>query len=282
MSYQIGLSNGMMGDNVEIIMSQCKKAGISAIEISPPQDKYFLVDYQRIYESAQKNEITLWSFHLPFMPFEKWDISKKELQDNTVAYMCELIDKASAIGVKNFIVHPSGEPVADAERAERMECAKKSLFTLAEYAKTKGAVIAVEDLPRSCLGRNSEEILQLISAHEDLRVCFDSNHLLAENPADFVKKLGEKIVTVHISDYDFVDERHWLPGEGKVDWQAVLTALKETGYQGVWLYEIGFKCPATILRERDLTCEDFVQNAKELFSGKTPTIYGTPKTSLGF
>ncbi|MBQ8295661.1 MAG: hypothetical protein IJX87_04420 [Clostridia bacterium] len=44
-------------------------------------------------------------------------------------------------------------------------------------------------------------------------------------------------------------------------------------YQGAWLYGIGFACPKTIYRDRDLVCEDFVKKAKALFAGKTPTVF---------
>ena len=80
--------------------------------------------------------------------------------------------------------------------------------------------------------------------------------------------MGDKIITTHISDYDFVDEKHWLPGEGKINWQELYKALLDIGYKGPWLYELGFKAPNTISRERDLTCEDFANNAKEIFDGK--------------
>ena len=96
-----------------------------------------------------------------------------------------------------------------------------------------------------------------------------------------MEKLADKIVTVHISDYDFINERHWLPGEGKLNWQAILNALKEIGYRGVWLYEIGFSCPHTILRDRDLTCDDFAKNAAELFANKNITIFASHKENLG-
>ena len=162
-----------------------------------------------------------------------------------------------------------------------MSCAKAHLASLAEIAKQYGAVIAVENLPRTCLGRNSDEMLVLISAHENLRVCFDTNHLLGEDPIAFLDRVGEKVITTHVSDYDFVNERHWLPGEGRLDWQAILGKLREIGYGGVWLYEISFSCPKTILRDRDLTCEDFVRNAEELFEGIVPTVASRPKPNLG-
>ena len=103
---------------------------------------------------------------------------------------------------------------------------------------TCGAVIAVEDLPRTCLGNTSDDIRKLISVNDKLRVCFDTNHLLEEDNIEFMKKLADKIITLHISDYDFLNERHWLPGEGKLDWAAMFSTLKEIGYNGVWMYEI--------------------------------------------
>ena len=99
---------------------------------------------------------------------------------------------------------------------------------------------------------------------------------------DFVKALGNKIVTLHVSDFDMVNERHWRPGEGKNDWKSILGALKEVGYAGPWLYEMDFGFPKTIIRERELTPEDLVRNATELFEGKEFTIFSTPKPNLGY
>jgi sugar phosphate isomerase/epimerase len=76
--------------------------------------------------------------------------------------------------------------------------------------------------------------------------------------------VGEKIVTLHVSDYDGIDERHWLPGEGCIDWQALRAALCEVGYDGVWMYELSFGIPKSLPRGRDLCCADFVKNAAEL------------------
>ena len=71
---------------------------------------------------------------------------------------------------------------------------------------------------------------------------------------------------------DLIDEKHWLPGEGKVDWPAIIKALSDACYQGPWLYEIGFAAPKTHPRSRDLTCEDFVRNAQALLAGQKPPV----------
>lgn len=46
----------------------------------------------------------------------------------------------------------------------------------------------------------------------------DTNHLLKDLTEEFIKNLGLKVVTLHVSDYDRIDERHWIPGKGVNDW----------------------------------------------------------------
>lgn len=273
--FRIGMSS--CGENLtDALFADYKKAGVQAIEISfghkPEKD----LDYAEIKRLSDLYGIELWSFHLPFAPFAELDLSRPDLCDHTVEYFKGLIKSGSSIGIKRFVVHPSGEPIFDEQRAARLECSKKSLARLAEYAKGFGGKICVEDLPRSCIGRNSEEMLELLSVHEGLCACFDTNHLLSlEKPHECIRKIGNRIVTLHVSDYDFLDERHWLPGEGDIDWRELYQALCEVGYNGVWMYELGLKTPNSIVRERELTRSDFVANAREIFDGKPLTVRGT-------
>lgn len=277
--FRIGLST-CHKEICEDLFKAYQCAGITDMELENGRQTCNDLDYKLVQTWARRYDVRLWSYHLPFKPHEEVDISKWQSKNNAVMRLSEFIKKASDIGIDKFVIHPSGEPIADDQRKDQMECAKESLAKLAEIAAQNGAVVAVEDLPRTCLGRNSDEILELISGHPALRVCFDTNHLLSEDILAFIRKVGNKIVTLHVSDYDFINERHWLPGEGDIDWQAVLAALKEVGYQGPWLYEIGFNPPATIDRRR-LEVADFAANANALFMGKKPIAIGERKKNLG-
>ncbi len=279
--------------NSKLALSSCGKAinedlfkayaenGIEAIEISLTYDDCEVFDFEEAHKLSQKYNVKLHSFHIPFAPFERIDISKPELAERTIDLVKKYITQGAAVGIKYYVIHPSGEPIPAEERSARLECSKKSLAALAEFAKSLGCVIAVEDLPRSCLGNCSSDILELISAHPDLGVCFDTNHLLGEDIVEFINAVGSRIVTTHVSDYDYINERHWLPGEGLIDWDALCSALSKAGYDGYWLYEIGFEIPWSIDRERFLTCKDFKDNYDELMQGKKPTPIGTPKADLG-
>ena len=72
----------------------------------------------------------------------------------------------------------------------------------------------------------------------DLRVCFDVNHItLYEGAREALSALGGRVGTLHISDHDGVDERHWIPGRGIVDWPAFVAGLDDIGYQGCLMHE---------------------------------------------
>lgn len=264
----------------EQLFCDMKNAGIKHMEVSVSKELSEKLCYENLKSWAEKYEINLWSFHLPFWPFSEIDISKPSLAEFSVEYLKGYIEKGSKIGIDKYVIHASGEPIDEGERELRMQTAKKSLKELVEYASFFGSTIIVENLPRTCLGRDSSDILELLSADDRLKACFDTNHLLKESSSDFIKAVGDKIVTTHVSDYDFKDERHWLPGEGKIDWQKMINDLKSIGYSGIWLYEIGLGCPWTIIRDRDLTIQDFSDNARALFEGKTPMPIGTPKKEL--
>ncbi len=280
---KIGMSS-MGFDLTEENFKKLLENQIDAIEISMTPDKYKDINYKEVKSFSDNYNVNLWSYHLPFSPASEVDPSAldENIRKNTVSYFGELIKKGSCIGIEKFIIHPSSEPIDEKERNEKIKYSMEALDKLAELADKEGCVLCVEDLPRTCLGNTADDILKLISANDKLRVCFDTNHLLEDDNLNFIEKVGDKIVTVHVSDYDFINERHWLPGEGKINWKKLYSALCEKGYNGIWMYEIALKCPKTIIRDRDLDFSDFYKNAHEIFDGKELTVIGKQKENLGF
>ena len=248
-------------------------AGIRTMEISNCSVGYDDIDFDNVKRLADKYGVTLWSFHLPFKTHGgiSHNIADPELADVAVEDQKRHIRIGTRIGIKNFVIHPSGTGIPEIDRPKWIETCKRSLRTLVEYAKEYGAVIALENMTHDCLGNTIDEFLELLNSHPDLRVCFDTNHLLHESPGEFVRKLGNRLVTMHISDCNLEVEQHSLPGEGRIDFQEILTALAKTGYSGPWLYEVSYRCPQPADDKYKLTCASFVKNAEELFAGKAPS-----------
>ena len=271
--FKIGLSTTGKQITPELFENY-QKAGIEYMEVSRPQDEYLTMDYSQLPKYANEYGIKLWTFHLPFKPFDEIDISTSdnEWRKKSVNYIAEIMKKAADVGFNKFILHSGGKTsrTSQAEVDERINRACESYAEMAEITDREGGIICVENLPPVCVGKDIEEVRKLVSADERLRVCFDTNYLLPGDGAEFIRAFADKLVTLHVSDYDFINERHWLPGEGKVDWQKIYNALIEVGYKGPWLYEVSFGSLES--RERLLTCDDFVRNAKEIFENKELTI----------
>ena len=271
-----------LSTNIKIITKETfegyARAGIDCMEVSCGHLNFDEnTDYKALKKWASDSGVELWSYHIPFAPFEEINIAtlNKELRAKSIELVKKSLDKAEYLETKVAVIHPSGEPNKPEDRADLIESAKECLAVLAEYAESKGIVIAVEDLPRTCLGNKSADILEMLKADDRLRVCFDTNHLLEERNIDFIKACGSKIITTHVSDYDFKNERHWLPYEGVNDWVGIVNALEEVGFCGPFLFEIGLTAPETITR-RDLTHEDFYNCYKACVYKKEFPAIGEP------
>lgn len=89
---------------------------------------------------------------------------------------------------------------------------------------------------------NAASMLRLIEqvGSPALGMNFDPSHLFpcGEIPHVVIYQLGKRIFHCHFSDNDGVTNVHWRPGKGKIDWRAVLVALKSVGFDGVISIEL--------------------------------------------
>lgn len=112
----------------------------------------------------------------------------------------------------------------------------RGLRSCAELAASAGLRYSLEAHPFR-YGASCEGLLRILEAVDSpaLGVNFDPSHLFPSGdiPQVAIYRLGEKVVHCHFSDNDGETNVHWRPGMGKIDWEEVLTALRETGFDGV-------------------------------------------------
>jgi sugar phosphate isomerase/epimerase len=146
------------------------------------------------------------------------------------------LDLAVRMGARMVVVHPSSEPIGSDARDERIKQSKRSIETIAGMVHEAGCRMAVELLPRTCLGRSAAELLELLEGVDPgtAGVCLDTNHLMDRfgSLPEVVRSLGPRLFTLHCSDYDGVDEQHWPPLRGVIDWAAFLAALGAACFSG--------------------------------------------------
>ena len=237
-AWQLGMSvNAAMPHPLH----ELKEAGVSCMELTFQTLDIFDPEAQRrcggLVRQAEELGIRLWTVHIPYG--DDWDPSLLDASARKAALekAVRLFDLAKRWGAEMLVLHPSYEPVPAEDRSERLRLARESIRQLGREAEARGVRLAVECLPRTCLGNRSEEIEYLVENAPNVGVCCDVNHLFHETPEAFIRKLGSRIITTHISDNDGTDEKHWLPGEGVIDWNGVIRAFAETGYGGPIVYE---------------------------------------------
>ena len=158
---------------------------------------------------------------------------------------------AAEVGIDIVIVHPNA-PVSYEFTQEGFEAglarSVDSLGILAERAKDAGLRLAVENLPMRHTPRPSGVIgdtLRMIDSLGDhVGVCFDVGHSNANvaDPTAEIRTAGERIFCVHLQDNDGKGEdQHLIPGDGTVDWLAVIDALDRYAPASIRNFETGLE-----------------------------------------
>ncbi len=243
-----------LADITEEILMECRDSGVYSID--PGLSKNFTMEnavsrLSEFHKKAEKYGVFVECIHLPYYGVE-CDISSLSEEERRAAVRNhgEIMKICEEVCPPNyFCIHPSGEPVSDETRQERLENARESLSAL------KHEKLLVENLPRTCLANTTIELFDLIASFDDLHVCCDVNHLLRETPQSALLRLKGRVKHLHISDNDGVDERHRLPGEGVIEWNKVIGSLEKIGYDQVFNYEV-----------RKYSPREVAENKKKLFA----------------
>lgn len=218
---------------VEVAFNKCYR-GVPEHEVIPR--------IKSLCAQIDSADMEVWSIHLPFSRTLDISVLDDSLRDANVAFMAEMIKQSAQFNPACLVLHPSSEPIPDSIRAQRLMNARKSIAKLKVCADSIGVELCIENLPRTCLGNTPEELLEIIKDIPGVKVCFDTNHYTQGSTEHFMDVLESYIGTIHASDFDFENECHWLPTQGKIDWKRFVTRLKESGYQGIFMYEATKDC----------------------------------------
>ena len=200
-------------------------------------------DRRLLRRLLRRRAVRATTVHAPFgndLDISSRDDEVRRIGMRAVSVSLEL---AIELDVPIVVVHASAEPVAPDERPARLERTQRALADFDPRCREGNRRIAVELLPRTCLGNTVEELFQILEPLDPgvFGVCLDTNHLMDRHGtlADVVRRLGDRLIALHLSDYDGVDEQHLLPGEGVLDWESFMAALRDIDYAGPFNYECG-------------------------------------------
>ncbi len=166
------------------------------------------------------------------------------------------MEAASVLGAKRIVVHAVKIP-EEHGGVNLIDYNVEFYRGLAPYCQKFGIKVAVENLfttDRRCqcyrgvVGTPEEQcmlIRKIGSPH--FCACVDIGHaaLTGTEPAIFLRRMDPTLLEcLHIQDIDYMKDRHFLPFGGTLDWDGILSALRDARYTGDVSFEIyGFLEP---------------------------------------
>ena len=167
-------------------------------------------------------------------------------RQSSVAEIGACFEPFAELGGFAAIVHPSGKERAWTEGARRaaVDAFRRSLDALYQKADGLGMRLACENLQLKGQPRplcRMEELRALLDQYPpDVGICLDTGHAHNSglNSADEARIAGDRLIALHLQDTDAVEDRHWVPGRGTVNWAQVHAALTEIGFSGAWTFEL--------------------------------------------
>jgi sugar phosphate isomerase/epimerase len=176
-----------------------------------------------------------YTVHAPFADINIASPSKPML-NASIKRLEQSMDYASDLNAQLWVFHPGAKtgissfyPGADWKQNV------KSISKLHETAEKHGLNTAIENLPEKYgfIMRNPEDFKKFYkeTGLADVGIALDVGHANLENQTiNFLRKLPDKIVHLHISDNMGENDQHLGIGYGKIDWQQLAETLREIVY----------------------------------------------------
>lgn len=190
----------------------------------------------------------------------------REQREERFEKMAKSIRGTAILGCSHFVIHPImpfGDD-KDPEPERLWEMNYEFMTRLCSVAQEYRVVICFENMPMTRLSLSQpDQILEFVKQiHSDwFQICLDTGHcaVFGLSPAEAVRKIGKKFLRVlHVHDNNGVNDLHWLPYTGVIDWEDFSKSLDEIGFEGTVSLETAVpkKIPEDIrtLQERSLSC----------------------------
>lgn len=222
------------------------KAGFEGMDFNNDVSEYYTADHDRVFYEDLKNYakskgIDICQAHAPFPS----SYNDKEKTEKRFEQIVSGMKNASYLGAPMIVVHPCCHLDYEIEGnpEQLFEYNLDFYKRLAPYAKELGIKIAIENIGRVSVTSTPARLAKLYDELCDpvFTLCFDVGHCLLEevDPAGAIRILGDRLVhgCTHVHDNFGDSDAHTLPFYGKVDWESVMKALADIGYEGDLNYE---------------------------------------------
>jgi hexulose-6-phosphate isomerase len=244
---KIGITQLVCGRNepLETVLPKVKEAGYDCLEILLTDNGDLTLesgpeDYERIRALGERNGVELVSICKAMSNGGSLSTGKSEDKERFDRTTRKMIEAASALGMKGVLVIPGG-PSPDVRYDVAYQRDLDGMRELASYAEQCKVVLAIEYVWNMMFLSPMEMRRFLDEVGSDyVGFYFDpGNMAIFGYPEQWIQIVGPHVKMVHFKDWSRKN-RDWPPLlEGDVDWPKIMAALREIGYDGPVIQEVG-------------------------------------------
>lgn len=205
-------------------------------------------DWKRIVsemaERAAQKDVLLEMGHLPFNKLLRADgtADTEQFHKN----MLLSIEAAGYIGIKHAVIHPKGDRKSNRDNYEAELAANIEYMTpYVELAEKVGVKLAFENMrsPFEAEGfhRNfsTADELILLADHFGHGICWDFGHAHTTGltQSEELRKIGSRLLCLHVNDNHAGGDEHLLPYFGTINWTDAMQGLGDINFAYCFNYE---------------------------------------------
>ena len=169
------------------------------------------------------------SLHAPYARVAELWSSDEPIRAAVLDTHREVLEDCAAHGIPRLVMHVALGPATP-------DPSEAAFAGLVARAESLGITICIENTRSP---RHARALLEWIDSPA-LALCFDSSHdlLYGDEPLALLNDWAHRTDAVHLNDTDGRRDYHWLPGAGRVDFDAIRQRLCAAEFAGPWMLEV--------------------------------------------
>lgn len=165
-------------------------------------------------------------------PFVKMDLASDEIpEDRIIQNLIWTFNLAQRHQAKYVVMHPCAKMMKNMDMVRARETSYKRLEILGQLSNQYGIAVCIEnmgDVDRQKLLYPLDEYFALFDYFPQFYALLDIGHayLSGWDILKIIKTLQNKIMALHLHDNNGEVDSHSIVGEGSIDWEPIIDAVK--------------------------------------------------------
>lgn len=234
---EVGISTAAFypGYLTEEALSAIAQLGFRTVEIFLQADGEYTPAFGAVLDRRRRDlDLQVHSLHLYATLFDLWAPYPRMAEEVRDRFR-RLLEVATMLHARALTWHGLRYGL---DNPQLVDAFFESAVWAGDQARAAGLTLCIENVSW-CYLRTPEEVRAIREADLPVAFTFDAFQACESGvePADLVHAMGDRLTTVHLSDYRDDGPRHLPPGEGDLDWTKLLRTLQAAGYTGPLILE---------------------------------------------